>query len=120
MVRHRDDPRRQSGQTFLTLLFGDPFGGPFFWENSMNDEFPISVTHFHPMTPKGMDSVVFFCSKQEAEIRLAKIDVTACRDWHRNDIMEISVQETRFGWVIECANQHWEDHERLKYFGVKK
>jgi len=86
----------------------------------MNDEFPISVTHFHPMTPKGMERVVFFCSKQEAEIRLFKIDVTACKDWHRNDIMEISVQETRFGWVIECDNQQWDDHERLKYFGVQK
>ncbi len=38
MVRHRHDPRWQSGQTHLTLLFGGPFGGPFpFHEGRVGD-----------------------------------------------------------------------------------
>lgn len=65
---------------------------------------------FHAMSPRGMDDVIFFCCKEEADLRMSKLDIP---------FGDLNVCETRFGWVIEHDNGDYEDNYRRTYFGVQ-
>ena len=59
-----------------------------------------------------MVGVVFFCCKEEADLRLSKLDLGK----HAEDCC---VKETRFGWVIEHNNGECGEYYALAYFGLQ-
>ena len=71
----------------------------------MANKAPVALHNsFYQMAARHLDNIIFFCCKEEAELRMSKMDIE-----------DLTVSETRFGWVIEHDDGDCVDN--FRYFG---